>query len=368
MVSPLPGVSDAKPGAALPLPGIEADVVDERGDAVPNGCGGYLVLTEPWPSMLRTIWGDDDRYVETYWSRYPGRYFPGDGAKKDEDGDLWLLGRVDDVMLVSGHNISTTEVESALVSHPSIAEAAVVGATDPVTGQGIVAFVIIWAARSTPRVSVPPGAPQPRRPSDRRHRQATSDHGRQRAAQDPVGQDHASPAQGRRRTPRAGRRDHAGGPDVMGLIAGGPRVVRGGLGLKPAPTRDDLEASWPRSRPRRLGADRLARGAPGSLVGRTYVDAPRSRVPSREPESASAPAGRSRRSSCSRRLRQETVGGLILVAATVVALLWANSPWSRVRACADFAFGPHALGMHLTVQEWTATGSSRSSSSSPGSS
>ena len=144
MVSPLPGVSSAKPGAALrALPGIAADVVDEMGKSVPDGSGGYLVLTEPWPSMLRTIWGDDDRYIETYWSRYPGRYFAGDGAKKDEDGDLWLLGRVDDVMLVSGHNISTTEVESALVSHPSIAEAAVVGATDPVTGQGIVAFVII---------------------------------------------------------------------------------------------------------------------------------------------------------------------------------------------------------------------------------
>jgi acetyl-CoA synthetase len=146
MISPLPGVTAAKPGAAMrPLPGVNADVVDEAGQTVPDGSGGYLVLTEPWPSMLRTIWGDPDRYVETYWSRYPGRYFPGDGAKKDDDGDLWLLGRVDDVMLVSGHNISTTEVESALVSHPSVAEAAVVGATDPVTGQGIVAFVIVRA-------------------------------------------------------------------------------------------------------------------------------------------------------------------------------------------------------------------------------
>ena len=110
---------------------------------MPNGGGGYLVLTEPWPSMLRGIWGDPQRYVDTYWSRFPGRYFAGDGAKKDADGDLWLLGRVDDVMLVSGHNISTTEVESALVSHPSVAESAVVGAADPVTGQGIVAFVIV---------------------------------------------------------------------------------------------------------------------------------------------------------------------------------------------------------------------------------
>ncbi|MBB2744584.1 UNVERIFIED_ORG: acetyl-CoA synthetase [Microbispora rosea subsp. rosea] len=144
MISPLPGVTAAKPGAAMqPLPGISADVVDDQGNSVPNGGGGFLVVREPWPSMLRTIWGDDKRYVDTYWSRFEGMYFPGDGAKRDEDGDLWLLGRVDDVMLVSGHNISTTEVESALVSHPKVAEAAVVGATDPLTGQAIVAFVIL---------------------------------------------------------------------------------------------------------------------------------------------------------------------------------------------------------------------------------
>jgi acetyl-CoA synthetase len=144
MISPLPGVTAAKPGAAMrPLPGIVADVVDDTGASVPDGGGGFLVVREPWPAMLRTIWGDDKRYVETYWSRFDGMYFPGDGAKKDEDGDLWLLGRVDDVMLVSGHNISTTEVESALVSHPKVAEAAVVGAADPVTGQGIVAFTIL---------------------------------------------------------------------------------------------------------------------------------------------------------------------------------------------------------------------------------
>jgi acetyl-CoA synthetase len=143
MISPLPGVTATKPGSAMrPLPGIAADVVDDQGQSVPNGGGGYLVLREPWPSMLRTIWGDDQRFIDTYWSRFPGMYFAGDGAKKDDDGDLWLLGRVDDVMLVSGHNISTTEVESALVSHPSVAEAAVVGATDPTTGQAIVAFTI----------------------------------------------------------------------------------------------------------------------------------------------------------------------------------------------------------------------------------
>jgi acetyl-CoA synthetase len=144
MISPLPGVTAAKPGSAMtPLPGISADVVDDQAKPVPNGGGGYLVLTEPWPSMLRGIWGDEERYRETYWSRFTDLYLAGDGAKKDEDGDIWLLGRVDDVMLVSGHNISTTEVESALVSHPKVAEAAVVGATDPTTGQGIVAFVIL---------------------------------------------------------------------------------------------------------------------------------------------------------------------------------------------------------------------------------
>ncbi|MBY8888323.1 acetate--CoA ligase [Streptomyces sp. PTM05] len=144
MISPLPGVTATKPGSAqTPMPGIAATVVDDESREVPDGAGGYLVLTEPWPGMLRTIWGDDQRYVDTYWSRFEGRYFAGDGAKKDDDGDLWLLGRVDDVMLVSGHNISTTEVESALVSHPKVAEAAVVGAADPTTGQAIVAFVIL---------------------------------------------------------------------------------------------------------------------------------------------------------------------------------------------------------------------------------
>ncbi|MBO8197833.1 acetate--CoA ligase [Streptomyces smyrnaeus] len=144
MISPLPGVTEAKPGSAqVPLPGIAATVVDDEANEVPNGAGGYLVLTEPWPSMLRTIWGDDKRFLDTYWSRFEGKYFAGDGAKKDDDGDVWLLGRVDDVMLVSGHNISTTEVESALVSHPKVAEAAVVGATDPQTTQAICAFVIL---------------------------------------------------------------------------------------------------------------------------------------------------------------------------------------------------------------------------------
>ncbi|MBG0740708.1 acetate--CoA ligase [Paeniglutamicibacter antarcticus] len=144
VVSPLPGVTAGKPGAAMKaLPGFRVDVVDDEGQPVPNGSGGYLVLTQPWPAMLRTIWGDDDRYVSTYWSRFPGLYFAGDGAKKDDDGDIWVLGRVDDVMNVSGHRLSTTEIESALVSHPIVAEAAVVGATDDMTGQAVVAFVIL---------------------------------------------------------------------------------------------------------------------------------------------------------------------------------------------------------------------------------
>ncbi|HEX2154738.1 MAG TPA: acetate--CoA ligase [Acidimicrobiia bacterium] len=144
MISPLPGITATKPGSAtLPLPGIEADVVDDDGNSVPLGGGGFLVITRPWPSMARTIWGDDERYVDVYWSRFPGRYFPGDGAKRDDDGYYWLLGRVDDVMLVSGHNISTMEVESALVSHPKVAEAAVIGRKDELTGQAIAAFVTL---------------------------------------------------------------------------------------------------------------------------------------------------------------------------------------------------------------------------------
>ena len=144
MIAPLPGVTSTKPGSAMgPLPGVSVDVVDGEGRSVGEVGGGFLTLDEPWPAMLRGIWGDEDRYRETYWSRFEGRYFAGDGAKWDEDHVLWLLGRVDDVMNVSGHRISTTEVESALVSHPKVAEAAVVGAQDATTGQAIVAFVTV---------------------------------------------------------------------------------------------------------------------------------------------------------------------------------------------------------------------------------
>ncbi|MDE2591997.1 MAG: acetate--CoA ligase [Actinomycetales bacterium] len=144
MVSPLPGVTTLKPGSAqVPLPGISAKILDDDGNELGRGHAGLLVLTEPWPSMLRGIWGDSERFKETYWSRFEGMYFAGDGAKWDEEGDLWLLGRVDDVMNVSGHRLSTAEIESALVSHPYVAEAAVVGAKDETTGQAVVAFVIL---------------------------------------------------------------------------------------------------------------------------------------------------------------------------------------------------------------------------------
>ena len=143
MISPLPGATTTKPGSAtFPLPGIGAEVLDDDGKLVTHG-GGYLTLTHPWPGMLRGIWKDPERYKDAYWSRFEGRYFAGDGAKLDDDGYLWLLGRVDDVMNVSGHRISTTEVESALVSHPSVAEAAVVGANDATTGQAIIAYVTL---------------------------------------------------------------------------------------------------------------------------------------------------------------------------------------------------------------------------------
>ncbi|MGA8725509.1 MAG: acetate--CoA ligase [Acidimicrobiales bacterium] len=150
MIAPLPGITTTKPGSAtFPLPGVEAEVVDDHGVPVERG-GGYLTLTRPWPSMLRGIYGDPERYRDTYWSRFEGRYFAGDGAKIDEDGYLWLLGRVDDVMNVSGHRISTTEVESALVDHPAVAESAVVGAFDPTSGQAIVAFVTLRVEAGSP--------------------------------------------------------------------------------------------------------------------------------------------------------------------------------------------------------------------------
>ncbi len=144
MITPLPGITVCKPGSATrPFPGVAADVVDDQGNSVPAGAGGYLVLTRPWPAMLRTIYGDPDRYVQQYWSRYPGIYFTGDGAKRDEDGYFWIVGRIDDVVNVAGHRIGTMEVESALVDHPAVAEAAVIGRTDEVKGQALWAFVTV---------------------------------------------------------------------------------------------------------------------------------------------------------------------------------------------------------------------------------
>jgi acetyl-CoA synthetase len=144
MVTPLPGITKLKPGSAtFPFPGVGADVVDDKGNSVPLGGAGYVVLTRPWPAMLRTIWGDDERYKETYWSRFPGKYFPGDGCKRDDEGYFWFLGRVDDVMNVAGHRISTYEVESALVDHPSVAESAVVGRVGEDKAENIVAYVTL---------------------------------------------------------------------------------------------------------------------------------------------------------------------------------------------------------------------------------
>ena len=191
MISPLPGVTASKPGSAMrTLPGISAEVVTEEAEPVGPGGGGYLVLDKPWPSMLRGIWGDEERYRDTYWSRFAeqGYYFAGDGAKYDDDGAIWLLGRVDDVMNVSGHRISTTEVESALVSHPTVAEAAVVGASDETTGQGIVAFVILRGSAADDESKGEEAIKALRDhvvQGDRADRQAAPDHGRARSCPRP---------------------------------------------------------------------------------------------------------------------------------------------------------------------------------------
>ena len=260
MISPLPGVTHGKPGSAMiPIPGVAADVVTEEGESVPDGSGGYLVLTAPWPSMLRTIWGDDERFKDTYWSRYhkQGWYFAGDGAKKDEDGDLWVLGRVDDVMNVSGHRLSTTEIESALVSHPKVAEAAVVGAKDEDTGQAVCAFVILREEAGDGGEDIVEELRNHVRKEIGADRQAAPDHDRPRAAQDPLRQDHAPAAQGRRRAPRGRRRDHPGrrlghGPDLGGDRQGQgrgltvyPRELRGARSLR-SPSLASV-ASLPRS-------------------------------------------------------------------------------------------------------------------------
>ena len=241
MISPLPGVTATKPGSAMtPLPGISAIVVNDEGVPVGKGEGGYLVIDKPWPAMLRTIFGDDERYKDTYWSRFAaqGYYFAGDGAKYDTDGALWLLGRVDDVMNISGHRISTTEVESALVSHPAVAEAAVVGAADEMTGQGIVAFVILRGSAADTGDALVAELHRPRRQGDRADRQTQADPRRPRTPQDPVRQDHAPTAPRHRREPRRRRRHHPAGlrrhePDQL-------RVGRREIRRQPVAFRDSV--------------------------------------------------------------------------------------------------------------------------------
>ena len=232
LITPLPGVTVTKPGSAtFPFPGIAADIVDGDGASVPFGGGGYLVLKRPWPAMLRGIHGDPERYKETYWKRFPGMYFAGDGAKRDEEGYFWLLGRVDDVMNVSGHRLSTTEIESALVSHPAVAEAAVVGGPDPVTGEAINAFVILRLGFE-PTEALGSRAPSARRHEDQPDRQAKGADVHARPAQDPEWQDHAAPAPRYRPGPLARRHDHPG------RCSGGrddPGEQLEGRGLTPVP-------------------------------------------------------------------------------------------------------------------------------------
>ena len=195
MISPLPGATTTQAGLGH-LPAARASAPrwsTSRASGSSEG-GGYLTLTRPWPSMLRGIYGDPERYRETYWSRFADRYFAGDGAKVDDDGYLWLLGRVDDVMNVSGHRVSTTEVESALVDHPTVAEAAVVGAKDDTTGQAIIAFVTLQGRRRAPSDELGEELREHVATQDRRHRPAQDDHLHRRPAQDPQRQDHAPAA------------------------------------------------------------------------------------------------------------------------------------------------------------------------------
>ncbi len=208
MISPLPGAIATKPGSATrPFPGIFAEVVDRGGDKVPLGSGGYLVIKKPWPAMARTIYGDPDRYVKQYWSDIPGVYFTGDGARIDKDGYIWVMGRVDDVLNVSGHRLSTMEIESALVAHPKVAEAAVVGRPDDIKGQAVAAFVTLEGgvnvhARTQGR------AARLGRQGDRLHGQARRHPLQRAAAQNPLRQDHAPPASRTRHQWRSQRRHH----------------------------------------------------------------------------------------------------------------------------------------------------------------
>ena len=231
MITPLPGVTTTKPGSATrPFPGVRAAVVNEQGERVEQG-GGYLVLEQPWPSMTRGIYGDDARFRSTYWERFPGVYFAGDGARIDEDGDFWLLGRVDDVMNVSGHRISTIEVESALVDHQRVAEAAVCGRTDATTGQAIVAYVTLKGGDEG-SVEMLEELRNHVAHEDRRDREAGEHRLHARAAEDAVGQDHAPPPPRRRGGSPARRHDDAGRP--------GGRAPRSPSAPRPRPPRTEL--------------------------------------------------------------------------------------------------------------------------------
>ncbi len=208
MISPLPGATPTIPGSATrPLPGIIPEVVTRDGQPVGVNAGGFLVVKQPWPSMLRTLYGDDERYKQQYWSEVAGCYFTGDGARRDDQGNYWIMGRVDDVLNVAGHRLSTMEVESALVNHPKVAEAAVVGKPDELRGQAIAAFVTLEGGPGAQR-GAEAGAPPPRRQGDRRAGPPRRHPLHRRPAQDPQRQDHAPVAPRRRRRPREHRRHH----------------------------------------------------------------------------------------------------------------------------------------------------------------
>ena len=233
MIAPLPGITETKPGSATrPLPGIEAQVVTENDGEDAGTDQGLLTLRRPWPGMLRTLYGDHDRFIETYWDKF-GRdvYFVGDASRKDEDGYFWVIGRVDDVLNVSGHRMSTAEIESAIVSHEKVAEAAVIGQQDEDSGQAVAAFVTLSGDPGGHR-RARPGDPRPRRQEDRQARAAQAHHLGRRPAQDALGQDHAPAAARHRRGPRARRRHDAARPRRHGTSSRGDQGAPGRGGVR----------------------------------------------------------------------------------------------------------------------------------------
>ena len=237
MMSPLPGAIPLKPGSCTkPLPGVVPEVVGEDGKPVPTGVGGWLVITKPWPGMIRGIWGDDERFKAQYWTDVPGKYLCGDNARRDADGYYWIMGRIDDVLNVSGHRLSTIEVESALVSHPAVAEAAAVGRPHEIKGEAVAVFVTLTGEFS-PLRALAEGAEGPRSQGDRRAGRARRHPLHQLLAEDPQRQDHASSAPRHRgRPPDRRRHDDAGRLQRAGEIADGRRVradAQAFLGLTP---------------------------------------------------------------------------------------------------------------------------------------